>query len=83
VDFSALFNALSANPFPAMLAITLLALGWLVRDGRRRDEENAKKLDAAHAAHLQTALQVAPLASKMVDCVEILERLTSRIAGGA
>jgi hypothetical protein len=79
VDFSTLFQALATNPFPALLTLAVLAIGWLIRDGRRRDEEHEKKLEAANAAHLQTALQVAPLASKLVDCVEAAERLADRV----
>ena len=83
MDFSVLFGALASNPFPAFLTLALLAIGWLVRDGRQRDAEHAKALEAAHAAHLQTALQVAPLASKLVDCVELVERMLTRLPGGA
>jgi hypothetical protein len=93
VDFSALFQALATNPFPAFLTLALLAIAWLVRDSRARDAEHAKalqaanddraeKLEAAHAAHLETAMQVAPLASKLVTCVEVLERLSARVGGG-
>lgn len=70
VDFSPLFEALKSNPFPAFLTLALLAIGWLV-----------KALKASYDAHLQTALQVAPLASKLVDCVEVLERLSMRQGG--
>jgi len=78
VDFSALFQALAQNPFPAFLTLALLAIGWLVRDSRQRDADHATKLEAAHQAHLQTAMQVAPLAQKLVTCVEVLERLSMR-----
>lgn len=91
--FIALFQALKDSASVAMLAITLIALAWFVRDARRRDEEHAKQLqalnDAQRAAleahfkdHLETALQVAPLASKLVTCVEVLERLSNRVTGG-
>jgi hypothetical protein len=82
VDFSALFDALKSNPWPAFLTISLVALGWLFRDARRRDDENAKALEAAHAAHLQTAMQVAPLAASLVKCVEVVERLEHRLSTG-
>lgn len=64
-SFEKLADQLANHPTAAMLACALIAIAYLYRDGRRRDE-----------AHLQTAMQIAPLASKLVTCVEILERLT-------
>lgn len=81
MDFSPLFEALKSNPTAALLAISLIAIGWLVRDSRQRDSAHAAALQTAHAAHLATAMLVAPLASKLVDCVEILERLMPRPGG--
>lgn len=90
MDFSPIFNALQSNATEALLALSLLALAWVYRDQRKRDSEHAaqvttlyeahaKAMQEANAAHLQTALQVAPLASKLVTCVEILERMSARV----
>lgn len=81
MDFGQLFKAFNENATAALLVVCLMALGWLVRDTRRRDELSAAKLEAANAAHLQTAMQVAPLAAKLVTCVEVLERLVERRMG--
>jgi hypothetical protein len=78
VDFGQLFDAFNKNATVALLVLTLVALAWLVRDARRRDDANAEKLAASNAAHLQTAMQIAPLAAKLVTCVEMLERLVDR-----
>jgi uncharacterized protein (TIGR03382 family) len=76
--FESLVKAIQERPTAALLALAVVALAWLFRDSRQRDEKHAADLAAAHQAHLQTALQVAPLAAKMVTCVEVLERLSMR-----
>jgi DNA-binding GntR family transcriptional regulator len=91
--FTGLFQAFKDNATAALLVVTLIAFGWVVRDMRRREDEHLKSLEALHAAHeekakkasdehLATALQVAPLASKLIDCVGTLERLSAARAGG-
>lgn len=64
-----------------MLAIALIAVGWLTKALIASYEAKATALQAAHDAHLQTAMQVAPLAQKLVTCVEVLERLSARHGG--
>jgi len=89
-----LTSALASNPLAALLAVVLLALGWLAREYVQRGKDHAAEKDAIHAArirdmqeqnaaHLATALQVGPLAAKLVSCVEILERITSARLGGS
>lgn len=86
--FDSLYKAFAEHPAVAMLVLTLLALAWLGKRVFTREAEFAAEKDAitgarireiqeANAAHLQTALQVAPLASKLVTCVEVLERLSN------
>lgn len=69
-----------------MLAIALVAIAWLFRDSRKREAEHAaelaavnearlRDLQAANAAHLATAIQVAPLAAKLADCVVLMDRM--------
>lgn len=76
--FSTIYTALNEHPTAALLVLTLVALVWVFKDARTRDIEHAKATAELNAAHLQTALQVAPLASKLVTCVEVLERLSAR-----
>lgn len=79
--FSALFDGLSKNLPIAMLTIALVVIGWLAKALISSYDEKGKALQAAHDAHLQTAMQVAPLAQKLVTCVEVLERLSARVGG--
>lgn len=81
--FSTLFAALRDNPYPAMLAISILAIGWLVKALVASFETRNKEQREANDKHLETAMQVAPLAREMVKTVEVLERLTTRATGGA
>lgn len=91
-SFAALFASVQQNAAGTLLVLALMALGYIYRDQRQREELREKEradLNAAHlkamesafAAHLQTALQVAPLASKLVTCVELLERMSAARAG--
>jgi hypothetical protein len=63
-----LTGLLASNPREVLIAILLFVVGWLYRDGRTRE-----------SAHLSTAMMIAPLASKIVECVGILERVTSAL----
>lgn len=80
--------ALQQSILATGLALSILALAWLVRRAFTREAEfGAQKdalqkemrdqLQAANAAHLQTALQIAPLALKLTECVGLLERMMS------
>jgi hypothetical protein len=66
-----------------MLVVSLLAIAWLMRDRAQAEKERREELQAAFAAHLATAQQVIPLATKLADCVEVLERVTDRAIRGA
>lgn len=66
--FEALVKNLSENPSPALLAIALLTIGYLYRETR-----------AMEKAHLDTAMQIAPLAAKLADAIGSLERITTEL----
>lgn len=96
MSFSELFAGFKENPLIALVVLGLIAIGWLIRDAFSTRSSHADKVEAlyrahvdamqrANDAHLQTAMQVAPLASKLVDCVAILDRLATVAAqrGGA
>jgi hypothetical protein len=95
MDFAALFAAVKENPAAALLVLALLALGWLAREYLKAKDAHATDLRAlndAHIAaiqkansdHLATAMQIAPLAAKLADCVALSERLAlARSGGGA
>lgn len=63
-----LTGLLASNPREVLIAILLFVVAWLYRDGRARE-----------AAHLGSVMTIAPLASKLAECVGILERVTSSI----
>jgi hypothetical protein len=82
MDFGQLYGAFKEHPTAALLVVALLALGWLGRYtltlyGSRLDDQRK-----ASAEHLATAMIVAPLASKLVDCVVLLDRAVTRNTGG-
>jgi hypothetical protein len=95
VDFSTLVSSIAANPASALLALALLALSWLYKEKANEAKEHAKEIAALYAthlkavqdmnaAHLATALQVAPLASKLAECVALFERVVlPRGSGGS
>lgn len=89
--FGEVYRGVEQHPTAAILVLTVIAFGWFVRDARAREQRAAEKIaalyerhaetmSAEHSAHLQTAMQIAPLAQKLVTCVEILERLSVRSA---
>jgi hypothetical protein len=63
-----LTGLLASNLKEALIAVQFAAIVWLYKDGRTRE-----------TAHLSTAMMIAPLASKIVECVGILERVTSAL----
>lgn len=67
-SLDSLVQALSNHPSTALLAISLLALAYMYKEQREREK-----------AHLDTAMQIAPLATKLTDAIGSLERITSRL----
>lgn len=82
MEFAALYAALKENPTPALLGLALLALGWVCREYVKAIQDSAKQEREQHAAHLATAMQVAPLAAKLADCVTLFERVFLARSGG-
>lgn len=64
-----------------MLVITFGVIAWLGKALLNAYELRVKEQQAAHDAHLATAMQVVPLATNLVHCIEILERLSNRVGG--
>lgn len=67
-SLDSLVKSLSETPSPAMLAIALIALGYMYRESREREK-----------AHLETVMQIAPLASKLTDAIAALERMSMEL----
>lgn len=88
-----IYNKLVEHPTAALLAIALVALGWLAKFHFEREKESreresalrdahAKAMAEQFASHLQTTQLVIPVATKLVTCVEILDRLSAAQRGG-
>ena len=67
-SFGEIVKALTESPSPAMLVLALLSLAYMYRENREREK-----------AHLETAMQIAPLASKLSDAIGALERITAKV----
>lgn len=82
MDFNAVYTAVKESPAPALLVLALMALVWVCKEYVRAIQEAAKQEREQHAAHLATAMQVAPLAAKLADCVTLFERVFLARNGG-
>lgn len=76
VDPSTLASGLEKNPLAWGLALALLALGFLFK--LLNDEKAAHLTTIKEAAKEQREIlqQVVPLTTKLIEALEILERLT-------
>lgn len=83
MDFTAIFDGVTKSPTGAMLVMALIAVGWLAKKLLEVIQEHAKETRAQHEAHLATAMQVAPLATKLAECVSLFERVILPRGGGA
>lgn len=72
MDLSEIANGLAANPLAWITAIALGACGWLAKTLFATVREDAKE-------HRETLIKVVPLAEKLTDSVEILERVTNAL----
>lgn len=61
---------LAANPLAWIATIALAACGWLAKTLFQTVREDAKD-------HRETLTKIVPLAEKLTDSVEILERVTN------
>lgn len=80
--FSQLYAAFKENPAVALLVVALIAIVWLAKALLTSFTARLEDIRKANAEHLATAMMVAPLASKLVDCVELVERVASGRQGG-
>ena len=74
MDFGQLFAALEKNTLVAMLALAVLAIGWLVKTMLKMSKDHTDEIKELHKEHLATAMTVIPLTQQVVRCVEVLER---------
>jgi hypothetical protein len=72
-------NGLVEHPTQWMLALTLIALAFLYKarsDDSKASLETILKLEGEHR---ETLVKIIPVAEKMTDSVEALERITAQI----
>ncbi|WP_144370031.1 hypothetical protein [Myxococcus stipitatus] len=81
-NIPSLASAIKDSPAGAMLAVCVLALGWLGRAYIAQMQAHTAAMQAQHDAHLQTAMLVAPLATKLVDALGLMERAVLNRHGG-
>ena len=67
-SFDSLVNSLANNPTSGLLAVCILAIAYMYREARAQER-----------AHLETAMQIAPLAAKLADAIGSLERITTEL----
>lgn len=90
IDPSTVANGLQANPLAWIAALALLAAGYLFNVILRDRKDHAAELAAVRNEHLQTIkedakeqreilAQVIPLATKLTEGLESLERIADKV----
>lgn len=90
VDPAGAAEGLAKNPLAYIAAVLLLSLGYMFKLYAEERTRSAAALETARAAHLETVKadakdqreilsQIVPLASKLTDGLEILERVTDKL----
>lgn len=76
---SQIATGLQNSPLAWILGIALIVIGYLYK-GREDDQRKTlEMLMAKEAAHRETLMQVLPIAEKLGDSVEALERITTAL----
>jgi hypothetical protein len=77
MDLSAIASGLASNPSAWLLTLALAALVYLYK--ARSDDQKVflDRVLAQEAAHRETIMRIVPIAEKLTDSVEILERVTN------
>lgn len=74
-----LANGLQHSPLAWILGLALIVIGYLYK-GREDDQRKTlEMLMAKETAHRETLMQVLPIAEKLGDSVEALERITTAL----
>lgn len=76
---TALAEGLAKNPAAWLLASSLVALAYLYKDRAALQKEFIDTVMKQEAAHRETLIRIAPLAEKLSDSIEALERISDSI----
>lgn len=80
MDFNAIYAGLVDHPTACLLAVALFVIGYLYKARNDDTKEHMAALASQSSAHLETVERIVPLAEKLIQSVDMLERVT-RAAG--
>lgn len=79
MDLNAIAQGLAAHPTAWMLALAVLAIGYLYRENMSSKKELIDTVIKQENDHRDTLTRIVPLSEKVVESVEILERVTDAL----
>lgn len=74
-----LATGLQHSPLSWILAIAIITIGYLYKSREEDQRKTMELLMQKEAAHRDTLMQVLPIAEKLGDSVEALERITASL----
>jgi len=74
-----LASGLASAPLPWLLAAALLVIGYLYRERASTQKELLDTVMRQEASHRETLIRIIPISEKLVESVEILERVTNAL----
>lgn len=74
-----LAKGLSENPTAWLLALALVAIGYLYRERATAQKELIELVMKQEAAHRDTLTRIVPISEKLIESVEVLERVTDAL----
>lgn len=77
MDLAQIAAGLAANPSAWFLTLALAALVYMYRARGTDQKEFLETVMKQEAAHRETIMRIVPIAEKLTDSVEILERVTN------
>ena len=82
MDLNSIAQGLAAHPTAWMLALAVLAIGYLYRELNQTKKEQIENIRAQEQAHRETLMKIVPVSEKLVESVEVLERITEAFMKG-
>ena len=79
---TAMANGFATNPLAWGLAIALVAVGFLFRELRIEQQKRIEAEREGANRMIETLKEMIPLANKLTECVELLDRAVERLTDG-
>lgn len=79
MDFNQIAEGLTSHPTEWFAALLLGAVIYLFKELRARDAQAIVTVIEQEKAHRETLARVVPLAEKLTEGVEILERVSNKL----